>query len=267
MSDYPVILITGASSGIGRATAMKFAREGYRVVLTARRKNLLLMLSNEINESGGDAYPIVADLEKYENIQGVVNTVLEKDGQIDVLFNNAGFGRVSWLDDLDPQKDIDAQIQVNLLALIQITRLVLPGMIERRHGHIINMASIAGLFATPTYSIYAASKFGVRGFSEALRREIGIYNIRVSVVYPGAVDTEFRSHARINRKTGITTPSFLRLNADQVADAVWHLITHPRRSLIIPPIYRFAIILNSLFPGFVDRIIEKRFVQIERLKN
>jgi short-subunit dehydrogenase len=264
MSNHPVILITGASSGIGKATAMKFANEGYRVVLTARRFDRLQILSEKINASGGEAYPIAADLARVENIQLLVNTVLEKFDQIDILFNNAGFGRLSWLDNLDPIEDIEAQILVNLLGVIQTTRLILPSMIVRRHGHIINMASFAGLFATPTYSIYAASKFGVRGFSEALRREVGIYNIRVSVIYPGAVDTEFRSHARINRKTGITTPSFLRLNADQVADAVWQLVRHPKRSLIIPSIYRLAFMLNSLFPGLLDRIIEKRFVLAER---
>ncbi len=118
------------------------------------------------------------------------------------LLNNAGFGHLGWLEDLDPVHDIQAQLQVNLVAVIQMAREVLPHMIERRSGHIINMASVAGLVASPTYSVYAASKFGMRGFSEALRREVGVFGIHVSALYPGGVRTEFKEHTGAQRKTG-----------------------------------------------------------------
>jgi hypothetical protein len=264
MNDQPVILVTGASSGIGEATAERFAREGYRLALAARRFDRLQVLSDRIAAVGRDAFPVEADLSRLEDIQQLVKSVEEKYGRIDVLFNCAGFGRFAWLDELDPLKDIQAQMQVNLMGMIQTTRLVLPGMIARRRGHIINMASAAGLIATPTYSIYAASKFGVRGFSEALRREVGVYQIHVSVIYPGGVDTEFKSHTGALRKTGLTTPAGLRLSASQVADWVWKTVQHPKRSVVLPGIYRLAVAVNSLLPGLVDRIIEKRFVEIER---
>ncbi len=264
MIEKSVIVITGASSGIGEATAWKFAQQGYRVVLAARRFDRLKVLAEKIKADGGDALPIATDIARLADIRCLIQTTLEKYSQIDVLLNNAGFGRLAWLESLDPLLDIESQIQVNLLGAIQTTRMALPNMISRRTGHIINMASIAGLIAPPTYSIYSATKFGMRGFSEALRREVGCYGIQVSVIYPGAVTTEFVEHTGMRRKTGITTPGRMRLSADQVADAVWQLVKRPRRSVIIPPIFRYATAINFIFPGWVDWIVEKRFVAMER---
>ncbi len=264
MTEGQVILVTGASAGIGAATARLFARQGYRVALAARRLERLEALAGEIEAAGGEALPIGADLVNVADIERLVQGTLEHFGQIDVLFNNAGFGRLDFLDALDPEEDIAAQLQVNLLGLIQVTRQVLPHMIAHRKGHIINMSSVAGLVATPTYSIYAASKFGVRGFSEALRREVSMYGIHVSVIYSGAVETEFAGQARIRRKTGVTTPPRLRLSAEDVAQAVWGLVRGPRRSLIIPWPMRLVVGVNALFPSLLDWTIEHGFVRRER---
>ena len=264
MSTSPVILITGASSGIGEATARLFGKQGYRVVLAARRLERLESCARDIHATGGQAHPIAADVTDPEHIQRMVEGTLEQFGQIDILFNNAGFGRLGWLESLDPVKDIEEQLKVNLLAVIQVTRQVLPYMIARRSGHIINMASIGGLVATPTYTIYAASKFAVRGFSEALRREVGVYGIKVSAIYPGGVKTEFSHHTGAKRKTGATTPASLKLSPEQVAEAVLSVVKRPRRGLIIPWPMRATVWLNGLAPGLVDWIIERRFVRPER---
>jgi hypothetical protein len=189
---------------------------------------------------------------------------LEQYQQIDLLVNNAGFGRLDWLEGLKPIEDVKAQIQVNLLGLIWTSQAVLPHMIERRSGHIINMASLAGWVAPPTYSIYAATKFGVRGFTEALRREVSPYGIHVSGIYPGAVDTEFGTQARIRRKTGMSTPKRMRLTADEVAQAVLRLAQRPRRAVILPGYMRWVVALNGLFPGLVDWAVRVRFVDRER---
>lgn len=264
MNDSPVILVTGASSGIGAATARLFARKDYRVVLAARRLERLQEIEEEIEAEGGEALSVDTDLNQLDQIQGLVERTLSQYGQIDVLFNNAGFGRTKWLEELDPVKDIELQIQVNLNGVIQMTRAVLPHMLERRSGHIINMASMAGLIATPTYSIYAATKHGVRGFTEALRREVGIWDIHVSAIYPGGVKTEFEKHTEAKRKTGITTPVALQLSAEDVAATVYKVSQRPRGTTIIPWVNWIGVWINTLFPWLNDWIIERTFTRPER---
>jgi len=266
-----VVIVTGASSGIGEATAREFGREGAKVVLAARRVEKLQALADEINKLGTNAetFVVQADLSKLEDIQALVSKTLEKFGRIDILVNNAGFGRLDWLENLDPVKDIQAQIDVNLMGVIQTTRQVLPTMIEQRSGSIINMCSMAGLIATPTYSIYAASKHAVHGFSEALRREVKPWGIDVSLIYPGGVVTEFASHAGIKRKTKATTPRFMLLTAEQVGQAVVKLVRRPRRMWIIPWLWSVTVFMNRFFPGLVDNV-NFRWTMIEReeeLKN
>jgi short-subunit dehydrogenase len=224
----------------------------------------LQALAGEIQDSGGQTFPIQVDVSRIDDINQMIQGTLDHFGQVDVLFNNAGFGRLDWLENLDPVKDIESQLQVNLVGVIQASRAVLPHMIARRSGHIVNMVSLAGFVATPTYSIYAASKFGVRGFTEALRREVGIWNIHVSAIYPGGVSTDFSQHARAKRKTRATTPAALRLSPDQVAHSVLSVLRRPRRTVIIPWPMRFSVLFNSLFPGLTDRVIERQFCRPER---
>jgi short-subunit dehydrogenase len=264
MPGEPVILVTGGSSGIGEAVARLFAEHGYRVVLAARRLDRLDAVSGEIASLGGQAIGIQTDLTVYADIQKLVAAALAQFGQVDVLVNNAGFGRLKWLEELDPADDIQSQLRTNLEATILMTREVLPHMIERRSGHIINMASLGGFIATPTYTVYSASKFGVRGFTEALRREVGIYGIRVTGIYPGGVKTEFKQHTGAHRKTGRTTPASLRLEPEEVAQAILKTIKNPRRTLIMPWQMRFSVWMNNNLPGIVDWIIENRFTRLER---
>ncbi len=261
-----VVIVTGASSGIGEATAREFGRQGAKVVLAARRVDKLQTLAQEIDAMGtvAQAYVIQADLSKLEDIQRLIVDTIAIFGRIDVLVNNAGFGRLDWLENLDPIKDIQAQIDVNVMGVIQTTRQVLPVMIAQRSGSIINMCSMAGLVATPTYSIYAASKHAVHGFSEALRREVKPWGIDVSLIYPGGVVTEFTAHAGIKRKTNATTPKFMLLTAEQVGKAVVKLVRHPRRMWIIPWLWSVTVFMNRFFPGLVDRTTINNFTIPER---
>ncbi len=258
------VIITGASSGIGEAAAREFGREGAKVVLAARRVDRLQLLAQEIEAMSAEAFVVQADLSKLNDIQSLVERTLEKFGRIDVLVNNAGFGRLDWLENLDPVRDIQAQIDVNVMGVIQTTRQVLPVMIKQRSGSIINMCSMAGLVGTPTYTIYAASKHAVHGFSEALRREVKPWGIDVSIIYPGGVVTEFGQHAGIKRKTKATTPRFMLLTAEQVGRAVVKLVRHPRRMWIIPWLWSVTVFLNKFFPAFVDYTTITRFTIPER---
>ena len=186
-----VVLITGASSGFGADAARQFAREGCIVVLASRRMERLTALTEQIRVEGGQAFAVGLDVSEQSQIDETIQIVLDKFGRIDILFNNAGYGRLDWLETLAPAADIDTQIDVNLRGLIQVTRAVLPSMLARRAGAIINMSSVAGLIAAPMYSVYAASKYGVRGFTDALRREVSLFGIQVSGIYPGPAVTEF----------------------------------------------------------------------------
>jgi hypothetical protein len=264
MSENKVAIVTGASSGIGAATARIFAQEGFRVVLAARRIDRLEELVNGIREGGGEALAVQTDVGNYVEIEDLVAAALKQYGQIDVLFNNAGFGRFKWLEEMDPQRDITSQFDVNVLGVILTTRAVLPHMIERRTGHIINMASLAAYVGTPTYTIYAASKHAVRGFTESLRREVGVWGIEVSAIFPGGVATEFGAHTEAKRKTGITTPKWLLLSAEDVGRAVVKTAKGGSRMWVLPGVSRFGVWFNALLPRLNDWIIERTFTKPER---
>jgi NADP-dependent 3-hydroxy acid dehydrogenase YdfG len=264
MSSSPVILVTGASSGIGAATARLFAQKGYRVSLAARRIERLQSLADEIQSLGGQALPVATDVSCLEDVKNVVQATLERFGQIDVLFNNAGFGRLNWLENLDAEKDVKAQVLVNILGVIWMSQAVLPHMMERRQGHIINMSSMAGLVATPTYTVYAATKFAVRGFTEALRRDVRIYGIRASGIYPGGVETEFGEIAGYHRTTRVAMPRLLTLSAEAVARSVWGLVRWPRRVHVVPWLMNIGVWSNAGLPWLLDWVMERMFVIPER---
>jgi len=248
-----VVLITGASSGFGEDAARLFAREGCRVVLAARRLERLETLAQEIRAEGGTAIPIRLDVTQQSQIEEMVTAILKKYGHIDILFNNAGFGRLDWLENLDPVRDIDAQIDVNLRGLIQVTRAVLPCMEEQKSGTIINMSSVAGRMAPPLSTVYAATKFGVRGFTEALRRELRPFGIQVCTIYPGMATTEFSQHSgNSNFKRSFKTPAWLRMSSEYVAQKVVSLSRHPRRALVVPWWMQPVIWLDAHLPWLVD---------------
>ncbi|MBO9367765.1 MAG: SDR family NAD(P)-dependent oxidoreductase [Chloroflexi bacterium] len=257
-----VVLISGASSGFGADAARLFAREGARVVLSARRLERLESLAAEIRAGGGEALVVPADVSRLSDLERLVQTTLETWGQIDILFNNAGFGRLDYLENLDFARDIETQVEVNLLGVIGLTRLVLPHMLQRRQGHIINMSSVAGWLAAPLYSVYAASKFGVRGFTDALRREVAPFGIHVSGIYPGPAATEFGLHVGQNpAKAGLKWVGRFTMTSEYVARKVVEVARRPRRTLIIPWWFRPLIALDWHFPGLVDWFIVTFFTR------
>ena len=257
-----VVIITGASSGFGEHAARLFSQEGCRVVLAARRWERLEQMAEQFRSTGRDALPIMTDVTQPEQIQQMVKATVDTYGRIDILFNNAGFGRLDWLEALDPIQDIESQIVANLLGVIWTARAVLPQMYSQRSGHIINMSSIAGWAAPPLYSIYAAAKFGMRGFTEALRREAAPMGVHVSAIYPGSSPTEFQEHVGENKaKKHFRTPEWLRVTPEEVAQGVVDLVKRPRRSLFLPRIMGLSVFINSHFPGMSDRTQARAFAQ------
>jgi uncharacterized protein len=257
-----VVIITGASSGFGEDAARLFAKEGCKVVLAARRLDRLQKLVDEIQKSGGEAVAIPMDVINRVDVDLMVKSAIDLYGRVDILFNNAGFGRLDWLEDLDTARDIETQVDVNLLGVIQMTRAVLPYMLKQRYGHIINMSSVAGWIAAPLYTIYSATKFGVRGFTDALRREVSPFGIKVSGIYPGPAETEFGQHTGTSKtKRSLDLFKGLSMTSEYVARRVVKLAKHPRRVVIIPWWYRAIIGFDTLFPYLVDWFIKQFFVR------
>ena len=258
-----VVLITGASSGFGADAARQFAKAGCIVVLASRRMHLLTELAKQIRAEGGQASAVGLDISEQSQIDAAIQTVLDQFGRIDILFNNAGYGCLDWLEELAPDTDIDTQLNVNLRGLIQVTRAVLPSMLACRSGTIINMSSVAGLIAAPMYSVYAATKFGVRGFTDALRRELSPFGIQVSGIYPGPAATEFGQQPGNDNsiKKNFNVPGWIYMTSDYVARRIIGLAKHPRRTLVIPWWFRPLITIDTLFPGLVDWFLKVTFVQ------
>lgn len=256
-----VVLITGASSGFGADAARLFAREGCRVILAARRVDRLTALAEEIRAAGGQATVFPLDVTDQAQIERVVQGVIEQFGHIDVLFNNAGLGRLDWLETLSPQ-EIDLQIDVNLRGAIQMARAVLPHMLRQRSGHIINMVSVAGRIAAPLYSIYAATKFGLRAFTDALRREVAPFGVHVSGIYPGGASTEFGLHAGDSvARRSIRFPAWVHMPSLYVARKVIALAKRPRRAVIIPWWMIPVLWMDAHFPALIDRVLYTFFTR------
>lgn len=251
-----VVLITGASSGFGEEVARLFAKEGCKVVLAARRLDRLQLLASEIQDAGGEALAVPVDIAERAEIEVMVQTALDLYGRIDILFNNAGFGGVDWFEKFDPARHVDTLIRVNLIGTILVTRAVLPQMLKRRQGHIINMVSVAGLIAAPTITTYSASKYGVRAFTDALRREVSPFGISVSGIYPGPAATEFgQKLERTRSREAIKKIKYPHLSTEYVARRVIEVAKSPRRTLVIPWWFRIITTFDTLFPVVVDWIL------------
>jgi len=184
-----VIVITGASSGLGEAAARHLSKEGAVVVLAARRVDRIQSITKEINGNGGKALAITTDVTKYDEVKSLVDTAVNEYGRIDVIINNAGLMPHSPLNRLKIN-EWDKMIDVNIKGVLYGIAAVLPYMLKQKSGHIINVSSVAGHKVGTNGVVYAATKYAVRAISEGLRQEVKPYNLRTTIISPGAVDTE-----------------------------------------------------------------------------
>lgn len=239
-----VAIVTGASSGIGAATARELARQGARVVLAARREDELNARVLEIKNLGGEALAVPTDVTNPADLTRLVEQTVAAFGRVDILVNNAGIGLGKQFDEVSPE-EIRRIVEVNLLSAMLLSRAVLPGMLERRHGRIISVASVAGFIATDP--LYAGTKFGLRGFGRGLRRELLGSGVSVSLVSPGFIRTDMTGN-----RAHFPGP-------EVVAKAIARLARHPRREVIVPRFFLFvpfgyhlSILLDRLAPWIVD---------------
>jgi NADP-dependent 3-hydroxy acid dehydrogenase YdfG len=216
MSPRPTAVVTGASRGIGRAIAKRLA-ERYDVVAVARSAAELEALAREIERAGGRCRPLTLDITDAAAVARSLAGVAA-----DVLVNNAGVGTLRPLLELTLD-DWKQMVDVNFNALFYVTRALLPGMVERNSGFIVNIGSLAGRSSFVGGACYAATKHAVVGFSESLMLEVRDANVRVSVIMPGSVATDFSSSGK---------DASWKLTAEEVAEAVWYAVTQPARALV-----------------------------------
>ncbi|MGA9333442.1 MAG: SDR family NAD(P)-dependent oxidoreductase [Rudaea sp.] len=224
-----IALITGASSGIGAATARVLAGAGAKVAITARRKDRLDKIVDELKQSGAQVLAIPADLLREDENRRIVAETEGHFGRLDILVNNAGVMHLSPIDSAEPD-DWRRMLELNVLGLMVSSQAALPGMRKRGGGHIVNISSTAGRIANPNAAGYAASKFGVVAFSEALRREVYKDQIRVSVIEPGVVETELRehiSHVQTREAIDAWAASMRQLQSVDIANAVLYCVSQP----------------------------------------
>lgn len=234
-----VALITGTSSGIGHATALALAAKGATVALVARRKDRLEALAAQIEAAGGTGLAVPADITDRTQAEAAVQTVIDRFGRLDILVNNAGLMLLGPVVGADP-RDWERMIAINQNGLLYMTNAALPHLLAaaengpRQVADIVNISSIAGRVAWANYGVYNMTKFGVNGFTEALRQEITKKHVRVGVLEPGGVDTELGSHNSGAMREGIDAfyESTEVLQPEDIADGVVFMVTRPRHASV-----------------------------------
>jgi NADP-dependent 3-hydroxy acid dehydrogenase YdfG len=234
-----VSLVTGASSGIGEATALALAAEGSTVALAARRADRLGELASRIESAGGTALVIEADVTQQSDAAGAVDTTVQRFGRLDVLVNNAGVMLLGPMSQA-PLSEWERMIDLNLTGLLYCTHAALPHLLaaaessERGVADLVNISSVAGRVARSGSAVYNATKHGVGALSEALRQEVTKQHLRVGLIEPGAVATELAGHNRpeVLETLGARFASMERLVAEDISDAVVFMVTRPRRTAV-----------------------------------
>lgn len=229
-TDRPLTLVTGASAGIGAASATRFAIEGHDLALWARRLDRLDELAGQLTlEHGTNVHTAAVDVRDRHAVTAAAEKVLDQVGVPDILVNNAGLAAgLDFVHEGDPD-DWDRMIDTNLKGFLYVTRAILPHMVARRSGHVINIGSTAGHQVYPRGNVYNATKFGVKALTKAMNVDVAGSGVRVSSVDPGFVETEFsvvRFHGDSDRAEAVYE-GFEPLAAADVADAVWYVASRP----------------------------------------
>jgi NAD(P)-dependent dehydrogenase (short-subunit alcohol dehydrogenase family) len=244
-----VIIVTGASSGIGRATADRLGRAGNTIVLTARRAPELAEVARRIESNGGAALVVPADVRDPGTPDELVSRALAVTGRIDALVNNAGVGGSPSV--LADEAQVDAMLDVNLRAPIRLMRAVVPTMRAQGAGSIINIGSVAGEIGLA--GVYSATKFALRGLTDSVRRELAGTGIGVTLIEPGYIATPF------NTRKNLPGPEI-------VAAAVDSALRRPRRRMVLPIKYRAAMAVAAALPSLADRALAGKAAEKHRTR-
>ena len=248
-------IITGASSGIGRALAIEMARQGAKLVVTARREDRLNELVEAIRADGGEIHAVPGDVTSPELRQKLIDTIQAEYGGLDILVNNAGAGAEGLFEDASPNR-VRTIMEINFFAPVEMTRLALPHLRKGNRPIIVNVSSIVGLRGTPYNSEYTASKFAIQGFGESIRAELSKYPIDVLAVCPGTTKTEFFDS--VIEQTGRPNwPEHKPVSAEEVASSMVRGIRKGRHTIVPYTWGKVLWWLNRLCPRMMDRVMAK----------
>jgi NADP-dependent 3-hydroxy acid dehydrogenase YdfG len=248
-----VVLVTGASQGIGRGVALAFAREGARLVLAARSADRLTQVQKEVHDLGAEAVAVPTDVTSPAAVETLIATAMNRFGRIDVLVNNAGIGRVGAVDSVTFEDDVHQTLQASLFGMIDVTRRVLPILRHQGGGAIVNMSSVMGRKAFARFGSYAIVMHAVSAFSDALRQELANSNIRVSVIHPALTATDLlrdADEAEMPLPFRYMTP----LSPDDVGRAVVAAVRRGRRRVVLPRTANMLLLGEALSPRIGDLI-------------
>lgn len=252
MMDFAgkVVLVTGASSGIGREAALAFAARGASVALLARRRNLLVSLREDIKSSGGRALEVPCDVSDGTMVGEAAASIRDGLGCPDIIVNNAGFAVFGTVLDTDIS-DMESQMATNYFGMVRVTKAFLPDMVSRGSGHIVNVASVAASFGLPGAAPYCASKSAMLGFSEGLRHELAGTGVGVTAVSPIMVRTEFFGDRQVGNRYSVS--------AAAVANAVLRAAGSSRAEITVPGVARAAIWAKHGIPFLTDIAVSRAF--------
>ena len=251
-----IIVITGASSGIGEAASEEFAKRGANLVLVARNKEKLEQVEKNLEKYSVKTLVQVCDVSDKEQVKQMSEKVMETFSRIDVLVNNAGFVIYGKVEELSIE-DIESQMETNYFGTIYCTKSFLPHFLQQNSGHIVNVASVGGSFGVPGIASYCATKFAMLGFSEGLYHELHETNVGVTVVSPIMVRTSLFDHPSFKNFTKHATG--ISLSSETVAKAIVKAANSSRLELVVPSVVRIAIWFKQTFPFFVNPIIGNAF--------
>ena len=251
-----VVVITGASTGIGRATAIDFSHRGANLVLVSRNKDTLKKIKSNLSETA-DVLLIPCDISDNSQVIDMAKKTLKYFGRIDILVNNAGFAILSTIINQNIS-DIESQMKTNYLGMVYCTKQFLPTMLEQDSGHIVNVASVAGSFGLAQIAPYCASKYAMLGFSEGLKHELHGTNVDVTVVSPIMTKTNFFDHPSF---VNIPKYSPITLTPEQVARVIIRASHSSRLEIIVPCYVRIAVWLKQTFPFIINPIINNMMMR------
>lgn len=258
MEHGKVVVITGASTGIGKEASIQFAKQGANVALIARRKEKLEQVKKELEkfQTAVDIFP--CDVSNKSQVKQMSDSVLDRFGSVDILVNNAGFAIYGAVSDLSID-EIESQMQTNYFGMVYCTKNFLPKMLEQKSGHIVNVASVAASIGLPGIASYCASKFAMLGFSEGLKHELSGTGVGVTVVSPIMVRTDFFDHPSFEKMPKYSPTS---LSAKTVARSILKAANSPRLEIIVPSVVRGAVWAKQTFPYFINPVIGSTFKKL-----